>query len=430
MHELFYQCFTSLGLFNFEFMIPGIALFVFKNKVNKNGEVKIYIRFTNNRRCNYISTNIVIPLVHWDKRRQRVRPSYKDANSINMLLERKMSEIREQLMIKALHAKHITPLQAKRLAVKKSDLSFFALADSHINHLVKADKIGTADKVRSIFLKFEQFLGGRSASFYDIDEALLLDYQSYLKNKLGNSVNTIHTNLKSIRRIFSLAVEKEIISAECDPFRRMKLKTEKAIRPFLSESEIKLLVNLKLDPGSELEKSRDMFVWTILSGGMRVSDVLLLRKSNIEEDFVQVRIKKTAMPHRIKMPPLATQIAKRYISQINREDGYVFQMLPESAHLCSALDLDRAVTLATATYNRSLKRLSKMAGIKKSLSSHIARISFITMAVSSGVDMKTVQGIAGHADVGMTAHYSKYVDNQGDIALSILEKKIFSQNQI
>jgi len=406
-------------------MIPGIALFVFKNKVNKNGEVKIYIRFTNNRRCNYISTNIVIPLVFWDKRRQRVRPSYKDANSINMLLERKISEIREQLMIKALHAKHITPLQAKSLAVRKSDMSFFALVDSHIDQLVKTDKVGTADKVRSIFLKFEQFLGGRSASFYDIDEALLNDYQSYLRNKLGNSVNTIHTNLKSLRRIFSLAVEKDIISSESDPFKRMKLKTEKAIRPFLSESEIKSLVNLNLEPGSDLERSRDMFVWTILSGGMRVSDVLLLRKSNIEDDYVQVRIKKTGMPHRIKMPPFAAQLAKRYISQIKgSSDGYVFQMLPDSAHFCSATDLDRAVTLATATYNRSLKRLSKLAGISKNLTSHVARISFITMAVSLGVDMTTVQGIAGHADVGMTAHYSKYVENQGDMALGIVETKI------
>lgn len=89
--------------------------------------------------------------------------------------------------------------------------------------------------------------------------------------------------------------------------------------------------------------------------------------------------------------------------------------------------LDRAVCLATSTYNKNLKKLSKAANIEKNLSSHIARISFITMAVSSGVDMTTVQGIAGHADLEMTAHYSKYVDNQAFKALEKLETKIFNK---
>jgi integrase len=163
------------------------------------------------------------------------------------------------------------------------------------------------------------------------------------------------------------------------------------------------------------------FIWTIFSGGMRVSDVLLLRKSNIDKEHVQNRIKKTGMPHRIKMPPFALDIANRYISKIQGDDGYVFQMISESAFKSDAQTLDRAVTLGTAVYNKGLKKLSKMAGIDKNLSSHIARISFITMAVSSGVDMRTVQGIAGHSDLEMTAHYSKYIDNQGDAALKVIE---------
>jgi len=116
-------------------MIPGIALFVFKDKVNKNGEVKIYIRFTSNRRSSYVCTNILIPVKFWDNKRQRVKSSFGQANAINMLLERKMSEMRGQLMIKAMGVRHITSKQAKSLGVKKGDLSFFALADSYVDQL-------------------------------------------------------------------------------------------------------------------------------------------------------------------------------------------------------------------------------------------------------------------------------------------------------
>jgi integrase/recombinase XerD len=406
-------------------MIPGVSLFVFKSKVTKNGEVKIYIRFTKNRRCSYICTNISVPMKCWDFRHQRLRPSYKLANPTNMLLERKMSEIREQLMIKALHSKHITHRQAKSLAIKKSELSFFAIADAYVDQITKAGQVGSADKIRSIFTKFEHYLGNRNITLYEIDETVLIEYQAYLKNKLGNSVTTIHTNLKSIRRVFSIAVEKGIIGIESDPFKKIKLRSEKSIRPFLTEEETKSLIDLKLEQGSSLERSRDVFVWTILSGGMRISDVLLLRKKHIDGQFITTRIKKTGVPHRIKMPPKALEILEKYSASIPGGDGYVFQMVPESIFNADANSIDKAVCTATANYNRDLKKLAKMVGIDKSLSSHIARISFITMAVASGIDMTTVKNIAGHADLEMTAHYSKYVDNQGNAALERLEKNIF-----
>lgn len=406
-------------------MIPGISLFVFKSKVKKNGDAKIYIRFTNNRRCSYVNSNITIPFKYWDVKHQRVKPSFRSANAINMLLERKLSEIREQMMVKAMHTRLITHKQAKSLAVKKGELSFFSLADTYIDQILKSGQIGTADKIRSHFTKFEQYLGNRNASLYDIDETVLIEYQAYLKNKLRNSVTTIHSNMKTIRRIYTIAVEKDIIGSESDPFKKVKLKTEKSIRPFLSETELKSLADLKLEPGSNLERSRDVFIWTVLSGGMRISDVLLLRKKHLEGKFISTRIKKTGTPHRIKMPPMAMELLKKYSALLHGKDGYIFQMLPEEVDSADPNSLDKAICSATSIYNRDLKKLGKMAGIDKPLSSHIARISFITLAVSVGIDMTTVQNIAGHADLEMTAHYSKYVDNQGNKALETLERKIY-----
>jgi len=383
-------------------MIPGISLFVFKSKVKKNGDAKIYIRFTNNRRCSYICSNITFPFKYWDVRHQRVKPSYRSANAIKMLLDRKLSELREQMMVKALHTRHISHKQTKTLAVKKGDLSFFALADDYIEQIVKSGQIGNADKTRSHFTKFEQYLGNRNISLYDIDENVLIEYQAYLKNELRNKVTTIHTNVKSIRRIFTIAVDKDIIGSESDPFKKVKLKTEKSIRPFLSEVELKSLIDLKLEQGSNLERSRDVFVWTVLSGGMRVSDVLLLRKKHIEGQFITTRIKKTGTPHRIKMPFRALEILERYAASIPGKGGYIFQLVPESVSTADANTVDRAVCSATANYNRDLKKLAKMAGIDKEFSSHVARISFITMAVASSIDMTTVKNIAGHADLEMT----------------------------
>ena len=51
-------------------------------------------------------------------------------------------------------------------------------------------------------------------------------------------------------------------------------------------------------------------------------------------------------------------------------------------------------------------------------------IRFVTIAAQNGVPLTTIQGIVKHSKMEMTAHYSKFVDNQGDTALMELEKKI------
>ncbi len=65
-----------------------------------------------------------------------------------------------------------------------------------------------------------------------------------------------------------------------------------------------------------------------------------------------------------------------------------------------------------------------MAGISKIIGSHQARISFVTIAAQNGVPLTTIQGLVKHSKMEMTAYYSKFVDNQGDIALKELESKI------
>jgi hypothetical protein len=193
-------------------MIPTISLYIFKDRINKRGEVKIHIRFTSNRKSSYKSTNLAIPINMWDEKKQKVKSTYKLSNAINMLLERKVSAIPEELMLMALKTKYISSNQAKKHAFNKANISFFNLVDEYLDGFLKEEKIGTYDKSKSIFSKFEEFLGGRSATFYDIDQKCITDYQFYLKSKFKNKVNTIYTNIKSIKRIFSIAIERGLIT--------------------------------------------------------------------------------------------------------------------------------------------------------------------------------------------------------------------------
>lgn len=424
-HQMFEQCFTSFFNISFAVMIPTISLFAFKNRRNKRGEVKIYIRFTQDRKSSYKCTNIALPSNMWDFAKGKVKSTYKLCNAVNMLLEKQLSEIRQDLMVTAMKTKHISSTQAKKLVFNKLNLSFFKLSEEVMDNFEKDGKIGMRDRIKTVFAKFEEFLGSKNATFYDIDEKVLLDFQNHLRTKYENKVNTIQGNMKIIRRIFSIAIERSIITSNDDPFKNVKIRQEKSIRDFLTEDEVIRLSKLDLEEGSYLERVRDVFIWTIFSGGLRISDVLLLRKSNFEANVLTLIIQKTKTPHRVTLPENAYKVLMKYIEQIKVADGFAFGLLEERFNGVSAIELDKAVTGATQKYNKALKVLASMAGINKTVGSHQARISFVTIAAQNGVPLTTIQGIVCHAKLEMTAHYSKFVDNQGDTALLNLEKSIF-----
>lgn len=252
-------------------MIPTLNYYVFTNRVNKRGEASVFLRFTMDRKSSYINTKIKVPFKFWDTQKQKVKPTYKLAAVTNHLLERKMLDTKEKLLNDALNKNVITSRRAKETIVSNKSTNFFELVDHYLNDLKLQGKIGTIDKAKSIFFKFEKYLGSRNISLHDIDEDTLNNYQNELREKYKNKVNTIHSNLKTIRRIFSIAVRKKIIGADADPFKGYELKTEKTNRDFLTESELKKLAAIDLSKNPRLEKFRDIFIWTTISGGLRIS---------------------------------------------------------------------------------------------------------------------------------------------------------------
>jgi len=71
-------------------------------------------------------------------------------------------------------------------------------------------------------------------------------------------------------------------------------------------------------------------------------------------------------------------------------------------------------------YNEVLKKWAKEAGINKNLSSHVARHSFATMALSSGADLYTVSKLLGHRNIATTQIYAKIIDKKKEEAVDML----------
>ena len=67
--------------------------------------------------------------------------------------------------------------------------------------------MGTLDKASAVHSKLKAYLGNKDLLFDEMTVAFLRRYESYLADELGNTVNTIHSNLKIFRKLVNDAIQ-------------------------------------------------------------------------------------------------------------------------------------------------------------------------------------------------------------------------------
>ena len=71
-----------------------------------------------------------------------------------------------------------------------------------------------------------------------------------------------------------------------------------------------------------------------------------------------------------------------------------------------------------------LKELADICGIKKTLTTHVARHTFATFALANGVSIESVAKMLGHSSTRMTQHYAKVLDQTILRDMQYVERKI------
>ncbi len=154
---------------------------------------------------------------------------------------------------------------------------------------------------------------------------------------------------------------------------------EKTTKTYLSEDELSAIVRLQLTPETRMDLHRDMFIFAANAGGLRVSDVLMLKWSNFDQTHINFKRKKTGPQSGIKLPTIALDIIEKYRAQA-QSVKYIFPMLVNDLNEKDARELDSAISSASAYINKNLKFIARKAGIEKTLSFHISRHTWATRA--------------------------------------------------
>lgn len=173
----------------------------------------------------------------------------------------------------------------------------------------------------------------------------------------------------------------------------------------------------------KLESAIDLSKWegqrnkaiieVLFSCGLRVSELVSLKLSDIfeEEKFVRV-LGKGNKERLVPISPKAIQelhywyIDRNLMKIKPGEEDYVF-LNRRGAHLTRTMILIM------------IKQTAKDAGIQKTISPHTLRHSFATALLKGGADLRAIQAMLGHEDIGTTEIYTHL--ETSDLRKEILE---------
>jgi integrase len=259
-------------------------------------------------------------------------------------------------------------------------------------------------------------MDGRSLTFEDLTVHFIGQYDNYLRVELGNTTNTVHSNLKVIRRIINKGIDEELFSFEKNPFHRYKLKWDKPKKDFLTEDELRLIEALDIPEGSKLRLYRDMFVFSCYVGGLRISDLLFLERVEYDGERVLLNTEKTGEVVSILVMGKAKEIIDSYLK--SSEGDFVFPCFNYTVDELSNAKLKFNVkSRCTARANSDLKKIALKTGVEKKLSTHAARHTYATRALRKGLRVEELQKIMGHASIKTTMQYAKIVNEDLDAAM-------------
>jgi integrase/recombinase XerD len=212
------------------------------------------------------------------------------------------------------------------------------------------------------------------------------------------ALRTQARRLVTLRRFFRyLRLERHVT---LDPTADLELpNVGRPLPKTLSEGDVIAL--LEAPQGEDARALRDRaMLETLYASGLRVSELCSLRVSDI--DLVSGHLITFGKGRKQRLVPLGDRARDAIIAYAERG-----RPAHDKGRGAATLFLNpRGRAFSRQGVWKLLGAYARIAGIKKALSPHTLRHSFATHLLEHGADLRAVQAMLGHADIGTTQIYT------------------------
>ena len=277
---------------------------------------------------------------------------------------------------------------------------------------------GTAHVYRSSLNAIIAYRGKGDFTFNEVTPEWIKGFEIHLRSR-GCSWNTVSTYLRTFRAVYNRAVDCRGAVYVPHLFRSVYTGT-RADRKRALDTEDMQKVFTKLPQSSvvtsDMRRTQELFVLMFLLRGLPFVDLAYLRKSDLHDNVITYRRRKTGRPLSVTLTREAMVLLKRYMNR-DSSSPYLFSLLESREGTKEAY---REYQLALRGFNQQLLLLGRLLGLGDRLSSYTARHTWATTAYYCEIHPGIISEAMGHSSITVTETYLKPFRN----------KKIDEANQL
>jgi len=270
--------------------------------------------------------------------------------------------------------------------------------DAYLDHLRVERALGrlTVEAYASDLTRFVTLLESVGSSVENAD-ARALHAVLVAQGARGLSARSQARFLSSVRGFYRYLIQERLLAK--NPLDLVESpRVSRKLPSLLSLSEVLRL--LAVPDRSQLRGVRDAaMLYTMYAAGLRVSEVVELKLGDV--DLRAGWVAAFGKGRKRRLVPLgdpATQAIAEYLAKARGAWA-------AAGERCMFVT-QRGGGMTRQAFWKALKVYGKVAGITKNLTPHMLRHSFATHLLQGGADLRVVQTLLGHADIGTTQIYT------------------------
>jgi site-specific recombinase XerD len=369
------------------------SFWLYKARKNSDNEMPIYMQVSLDGKRVQLATGIFINEKHWDKKKQMINKKNISHETLNAKLE-SLKKSYTDAYVYYLKTEDDFTVESIKNRMLGQDISLKTILEimryhnEYVNKMVgKNYSPATLKRYKTTEMLVEEFMRKKlKLSDFPVSKlsnTFLLQFDEYLKTERSNNHNTALKYVKNLMTCVNYAVDNGLINKS--PFTKYKTKFQRTFAPFLTEEELNKIESKVMDV-ERLEIIRQIFLFQCYTG-LAYCDVKNLKSENIvvvnDKRWIFTKRMKTELPVHVPLTDKAEQILAAY------PDGF---SVPSNQKM-----------------NSYLKEIATLSGIAKNISTHVARRTFATYALTNGVSIESISFMLGHSNIRTTQIYAKIV---------------------
>ena len=379
----------------------SILFFIKRTKLLKNGEAPICLRITVNGKRAEVQIKRSVEVNKWNNQKECAIGRDNKTLELNHYLETVRTKI---LRIHRQLEQDNKPITAEILKCHYYGESETPkmLLEVFKEHNQKCSELIGKDYVRATVMYYERTARYLSEfikqnhrlsdiPLKDIDYNFIQAFEHFVKTVKNCQQNATVKHLKNFKRIIRIALLNHWIIS--DPFAEIHFKQTPTNRDFLLEEELQLILRKQFNI-PRLETVKDIFIFCCFTG-LAFTDVQHLTPEHIlcdnkGEYWIRKPREKTTNMCNIPLLEIPLKLIDKYKHHPECERKNIVFPVPSNQRM-----------------NSYLKEIADLCGIKKNLSTHVARHSFTCIALANKVSMESIAKMLGHSNIKTTKIYAR-----------------------